>query len=193
MCRAVRRYSIAFQQKVVREIESGELSIEDACRLYDITGNDTIQKWIRKFGRNHLLNKVVRIEMKDEKDRVKQLEKKIRQLESALANEHIKNVVLESLLDIAREDYPIFGLAYAYLMDSQGGHGADMSDMRKLFQFMAEGDGFMAAFSNALSIDVSWYQENFYALMAQYLSNLTSEPALSLKDKMEFSKDVREK
>jgi hypothetical protein len=110
-----------------------------------------------------------------------------------LANEHIKNVVLESLLDIAREDYPSFGLAYAYLMDSQGGHGADMSDMRKLFQFMAEGDGFMAAFSNALSIDVSWYQENFYALMAQYLSNLKSESALSLKDKMEFSKDVREK
>jgi transposase-like protein len=77
MSRTIKRYSIAFQKKVVSEIESGELSIEDACRLYDITGNDTIQKWIRKFGRNHLLNKVVRIEMKDEKDRVKQLEKKI--------------------------------------------------------------------------------------------------------------------
>ena len=107
MSRIIKRYSIAFQQKVVGEIESGELSIGDARRLYDITGNETIQKWISKFGKNHLLNKVVRIEMKDEKDRIKELEKKIRQLESALSNEHIKNIVLESLVDIAREKYGI--------------------------------------------------------------------------------------
>lgn len=107
MSRTQLRYSIAFQQKVVNEIESGELSIGDARRLYDIRGCETIQNWIRKFGKNHLLSKVVRIEMKDEKDRIKELEKKIRQLESALANEHIKNAVLESLVDIAQEKYGI--------------------------------------------------------------------------------------
>ena len=107
MSRTLKRYSIAFQKKVVSEIESGELSIGDARRLYDITGNMTIQNWIDKLGKNHLLNKVVRIEMKDEKDRVKELEKKVRQLESALADEHIKNIVLESLVDIAREKYGI--------------------------------------------------------------------------------------
>lgn len=107
MSRTVLRYSLAFQQKVVHEIESGELSIGDARRLYDIRGNETIQSWIGKLGKNHLLNKVVRIEMKDEKDRIKELEKKIRQLESALADEHIKNIVLESLVDIAREKYGI--------------------------------------------------------------------------------------
>jgi transposase len=107
MSRTVLRYSLAFQQKVVGEIESGELSIGDARRVYDIRGNATIQKWIRKLGKNHLLSKVVRIEMKDEKDRVKELEKRIRQLESALADEHIKNAVLESLVDIARDKYGI--------------------------------------------------------------------------------------
>jgi transposase-like protein len=105
MSRTVLRYSLAFQQKVVNEIESGKISIEDARRLYDIRGHETIQKWIRKFGKNHLLSKVVRIEMKDEKDRVKELEKRIRQLESALADEHIKNAVLESLVEIARDKY----------------------------------------------------------------------------------------
>ncbi len=107
MSRTIKRYSIAFQKKVVSEIESGELSIGDARRLYDITGNMTIQNWISKLGKTHLLNKVVRIEMKGEKDRVKELEKKVRQLESALADEHIKNIVLESLVDIAREKYGI--------------------------------------------------------------------------------------
>ena len=107
MSRTVLRYSLSFQQKVVNEIESGELSIGDARRLYDIRGNETIQKWIRKLGKNHLLSKVVRIEMKDEKDRVKELEKRIRELESALADEHIRNAVLESLVEIARDKYGI--------------------------------------------------------------------------------------
>ena len=105
MSRTILRYSLAFQQKVVSEIESGKLNIGDARRLYDIRGHETIQKWIRKFGKNHLLSKVVRIEMKDEKDRVRELEKRIRQLESALADEHIKNAVLESLVEIARDKY----------------------------------------------------------------------------------------
>jgi transposase-like protein len=99
------RYSTAFKQKVVSEIESGELSIAEAQRLYGINGGDTIQAWIRKLGKNHLLNRIVRIEMKDEKDRVKELEKKIRTLESALANEHVKNIVLESLIEVAEEHY----------------------------------------------------------------------------------------
>jgi len=43
--------------------------------------------------------------MKDEKDRVKELEEKIKTLESALANEHVKNIVLESLIEVAEEHY----------------------------------------------------------------------------------------
>lgn len=103
----VKRYSLAFKQKVVSEIESGQLSIEDARRVYDITGNDTIRNWLKKLGKDHLINKVVRIEMKDEKDRIKELEKRVRELESALANEHLRNIVLESMVEVAKEDYGI--------------------------------------------------------------------------------------
>ena len=99
------RYSTAFKQKVVTEIEGGELTISEAQRLYGINGAATIQAWMKKLGKNHLLNRVVRIEMKDEKDRLKELEKKIRDLESALANEHVKNIVLESLIEVAEEHY----------------------------------------------------------------------------------------
>ena len=65
--RIFNRYSLGFKQKVVSEIETGELTLGDAQRIYDIRGSDTIQNWMRKLGKNHLLNKVVRIEMKDEK------------------------------------------------------------------------------------------------------------------------------
>lgn len=101
------RYSLAFRQKVVSEIESGRLSIAEARRVYDIKGWGTISGWLKKLGKYHLLNRVVRIEMKDEKDRVRQLEKEKRELESALAQAHLKNLALEALIEIARERYNI--------------------------------------------------------------------------------------
>ena len=103
--RVFHRYSLAFKQKVVSEIERGELKIGDAQRIYDIRGSDTIQSWIRKLGKNHLLNKVVRIEMKDEKERIQELEKQVKGLEAALAQSHVKNIALESLIECAEEHY----------------------------------------------------------------------------------------
>ena len=83
--RTFTRYSIAFKQKVVSEIE-------------------TIQQWIKKFGKTHLLNKVVHIQMKDEKDKIKELERQKRELESALAQAHLKIITLESTLKVMEEE-----------------------------------------------------------------------------------------
>lgn len=105
--RTVLRYSFAFKQKVVSEIESGKLTASSARRLYDIKGADTIARWLNQFGKLHLLNQVVRIEMKDEKDRIKELEHEKRKLESALAQEHLKNICLESLIECVEEHYKI--------------------------------------------------------------------------------------
>ena len=55
------RYSISFKQKVVREIEEEGLTFSKARRRYSISGGATIQKWVRNFGKNHLLNKIVRV------------------------------------------------------------------------------------------------------------------------------------
>lgn len=102
--RIIKRYSNAFKHKIVSEIESGKLTVHQARKVYDITGIGTIENWIVKLGKNHLLNKVVRIEMRDEKDKIKELERQKRQLESALAQAHIKIVVLESVIDCAEEE-----------------------------------------------------------------------------------------
>ena len=103
----IKRYSTAFKQKVVREIESGKLNVGQARRLYSIGGGTTIQKWIKKLGKLHLLNKVVRIELKDEVSKLKQLEKEKRELESALAKAHVKLVTYESLIEVAEEELGI--------------------------------------------------------------------------------------
>ena len=102
------KYSLAFKQKVVREIESGKIrSANEAQQIYDIRGHGTVQKWIRKLGKNELIGKVVRVEMKNEADKIKELKKKIKTLESALANERIKTIALESLMEVAEEQYGI--------------------------------------------------------------------------------------
>ena len=103
--RTVKQYSMAFKQKVVGEIESGKMTAREASRIYDIRGAETIRVWIQKMGKNHLLAKVVRIEMQDEKDVIKELKRQKKELESALAQEHLKNLVLESLIEAAGEHY----------------------------------------------------------------------------------------
>lgn len=105
--RRMLRYSKAFKQKVVTEIESGHVSISQARKIYDIAGGGTIQNWLRFFGKGHLLNTIVRIEMKDEHDHIKELERQKQALESALAKAHLKILSLETMIDVAEEHYRI--------------------------------------------------------------------------------------
>ena len=100
----IKRYSTAFKQKVVNEIESGKLSVSSAQELYSIGGSLTIHNWIKKLGKLHLLNKVVRVELKDEISKLKESQKRIRELESALADAHIKLVTYETLIEVAEEE-----------------------------------------------------------------------------------------
>lgn len=99
-----RLYSLSFKQKVISEIESGKLTKEGARKLYGIGGGSLISVWIKKLGKLHLLNKVVRIELKDELSRLKQLEKEKKDLESALAQAHLKLIVYESIIEVAEEE-----------------------------------------------------------------------------------------
>lgn len=102
-----KQYSTAFKRKVVSEIESGKLNKNQARIIYSIGGGTTIHNWIKKFGKLHLLNKVIRIEMKDEVSKLKQLEQEKRELESALAKAHVKLVTYESLIKVAEEELGI--------------------------------------------------------------------------------------
>jgi transposase-like protein len=97
------RYSEAFKQKVVSEIENGILTLPEAQKVYDIHGASTIQSWIKKLGKTHLLNKIIHVKMRDEADKVKELEKQNRDLESALAQAHLKIITLESSLKVFEE------------------------------------------------------------------------------------------
>lgn len=99
------RYSISFKQKIVREIEEDGLGIADAAKRYGIKGGSTIQKWIKQFGKNHLLNKIIRVEMKGEKDRVKELEKEVKKLKEALADAYLAKDCAEKIIELANIEF----------------------------------------------------------------------------------------
>ncbi len=98
------RYSLAFKQQVVAEMEAGRFrSICQASEHYGIGGTTTVRRWLKQFGKNHLVPKVVRVEKPDEANQVRELKKQIRQLKQALGETQLHNVLNESYLSIACE------------------------------------------------------------------------------------------
>src|SRR6267143_4624743 len=82
------RYSEAFKREIVRELESGEVAYSTISRKYGIQGKSTVQCWLGKYG-NGSRGKVIRVEKPEEINEKEQFKRRIRQLETALANSNI--------------------------------------------------------------------------------------------------------
>lgn len=103
--RIVLRYSEAFKRQVVEELETGVVSsVQEAQRRYGIRGGATIAGWIRRYGKNHLLPKVVRVETPDEKREIERLRRQVRELEHALAQTRMKELIAEAQLEIVCQE-----------------------------------------------------------------------------------------
>lgn len=98
------RYSEAFKMQVVEEISRGKhLSPGMAQKAYGIKGTETVVGWVRKYGRDDLLSKRIRIETMKERDELKEARKRIRELEVAVADAHIDFCLEKAYLEIACE------------------------------------------------------------------------------------------
>jgi transposase-like protein len=108
MCAEIIRYSEAFKRKVVEGLEKGELRNQaEARQRYGIRGGSTIHRWLRKYGKNHLIAKVVKVESMKERDRIKQLKRKVRELEKALADTKVEQVLDRAYFEVLCEEMGI--------------------------------------------------------------------------------------
>ena len=107
MSKKIYRYSDCFKRSVVEEIEKNGLSIEEARRRYGIGGGETIQKWLVRFGKNHLLSKVVRVETKEERDELRRLREELKALKIAYAELAIDFKLSQKVIEKSDE---MFGL-----------------------------------------------------------------------------------
>jgi Transposase and inactivated derivatives len=101
------RYSNCFKRTVVESIEKEGLGIEEARHRYGIAGTNTIQLWIREFGKNELLNKVVRVSTVEERDELSRLREENKRLKIAYAELALHHKLSESVIEISDE---MFGL-----------------------------------------------------------------------------------
>jgi transposase-like protein len=102
--RIIRRYSDCFKQQVVSDLESGRFaSIEEARSHYGLGGKTTIQKWLRRYGKNHLQAKVVRVEKPEEADQIRQFRQQVARLEQALGKTQAENLLHAEYLKLACE------------------------------------------------------------------------------------------
>lgn len=98
------RYSEPFKHQVILEIQEGKRTMAQAKKVYGIQGSGTIKRWMRRLGKLDLLPTVVRVETPNEKDRIKELERQIKELKNALADTQVQCLIAESRFEVVCEE-----------------------------------------------------------------------------------------
>lgn len=99
--RSQRDYSMAFKLSVIESVEKGEQTYRQAQKKYGIQGRSTVLKWLRKHGNLDWSNRLTMNRSKT----VETPEQKIKRLEKELEDERLKNLILNTMIDISDEKY----------------------------------------------------------------------------------------
>jgi len=102
MVKVLHHYSEAFKRSVVAEVEAGRYTVLEAAATHGVHFS-LVYQWMKRYGGPDSQTRTVRIEMPDERNRIKELEKEKHALESALAQAHMKIILLESTLEVLEE------------------------------------------------------------------------------------------
>ena len=104
--RKKRIYSEEFKRKIVKDFESGQFSVPQLEKLYNI-GNPLIYRWIYKFSTFNEKGSRI-IEMKESSSgKMKSLEQRVKELERMIGQKQIKIDYLEKMIDIAKDELNI--------------------------------------------------------------------------------------
>lgn len=99
--RTQRDYNLGFKLAVISQVEKGDMTYKQAQKLYGIQGRSTVLVWLRKHG-NLDWNKPKNFMSPQAKETPSQT---IKRLEKALADERLKNEVLNTMIDISDQQY----------------------------------------------------------------------------------------
>ena len=96
--RSQRDYSMAFKLHVISEVEKGLLTYKQAQQQYGIQGKSTVLVWLRKHGNLDWDSPKPHTNLSKMKETPAQ---KIKRLEKQLADEQLKNKILNGMIDYA--------------------------------------------------------------------------------------------
>ncbi len=112
MKQKVNYYPDDLKLKVVREYLSTDLSQDEIRAKYGIGGKNSITNWIRKFGMRAPNQKQLKLQRIMSKESLKSttekaLASKVGAMEKELEHEKLRNEALNTLIDIAEQEYKI--------------------------------------------------------------------------------------
>jgi transposase-like protein len=101
------RYSESFKLEIIRFIEEEGFSINTVRQRYGIAGGQTVQSWIKKYGKSQLLNKIIKVQTMNEIDEIKRLREENKALKLAYAELSLEHKCSEKVIELADE---MFGM-----------------------------------------------------------------------------------
>jgi hypothetical protein len=98
----------AFRRWLVREIASGRMTQKEALDRFDLGNNSpyqTLGNWIKTYESS--LPVTLPVMSEKERQKLELLQKQVKELEKQLENAQMKNVALETMIDVAEEQLKI--------------------------------------------------------------------------------------
>jgi len=96
-----RRFTESFKKEQVEKIESGEVTVEEVSRLYEVQRRN-VRKWLEKYGLKKIPDQIIISTSKDY-NRVKDLEKEVLKLKQIIADQQIELIKTKSIVLLAEE------------------------------------------------------------------------------------------
>ena len=96
-----RRFTTEFHKEQVALIESGEVTISEVARMYQVK-SDNVRRWVKKYGNSPLPEPII-IQSRKDYNRLSELEKENKRLKEMLGDQYVKIIFQDKLLEIAKE------------------------------------------------------------------------------------------
>lgn len=101
--RTQRDYNMGFKLSVINEVEKGNMTYKQAQKRYGIQGRSTVLVWLRKHGNLDWSNPNLHF-MSSPKSK-ETPGQAIKRLEKQLADEKLKNLILNKMIDVSDKEY----------------------------------------------------------------------------------------
>jgi len=102
--RTQRDYTMGFKLQVVAAVEKGDMTYGQAQKIYGIQGRSTVLAWLRKHGKFDW-TQPVRLTMPKTPRANETPIQTIKRLERELEDEHLRNLLLNEVVDILDAEY----------------------------------------------------------------------------------------
>jgi hypothetical protein len=116
----------------VADVEAGRFgSCHAAQQAYGVRGNETVPRWVRQYGKSHLLGKVVRVQKQDELSELALLKAQVKQLKAFALDMAMDRALEKAAFDMVCEQQGIDPVAFKIKLASSGSADARANGRRR--------------------------------------------------------------